>query len=146
MAKVPLTATPSGLVKARSVMAPWLTEMVTGAVGEISAAPKAGLSATFATGGGGAVVLGAAVLGSVVAPDGTVPLPALAGWPAAAPAGLTPADCTSARPPVEPEQAAVRASPLVIRPAIRPVTSRERPERCNGMLSSEITSAGRRRP
>jgi hypothetical protein len=81
-------------------MVPRLTEMVTGATGEMSAPPKDGDSLTAATGGGTTVVDGE--LGTLLLED------ALAFTGAAA--SLTPPVVwTAASPEDEPEQAAVTA-------------------------------------
>jgi hypothetical protein len=98
-------------------MVPWLTEMVTGATGEMSAPPKAGDSLTAATGGGTTVVEGelgalllagadAFVLAAAVAPAG-LPAPPLV-W-------------TAASPEEEPEQAAdtTRTAPAITAMAAR---------------------------
>jgi hypothetical protein len=84
-------------------MVPRLTEMVTGATGEMFAPPNAGDSLTAATGGGTTVVDGE--LGALL-DDALAAGPAVAG----APAWLTPPVVwTAANPEDEPEQAAVAA-------------------------------------
>ena len=102
---MPLTAAPSGLVNDSCEMVPRLTEIVTGAIGEMFAPPNAGDSLTAATGGGTTVVdgeLGALLLGDE---------PPVALAVAGAPAWLTaPVVWTAASPEDEPEQAAVAAS------------------------------------
>jgi hypothetical protein len=85
-------------------MVPRLTEMVTGATGEMSAPPNAGDSLTAATGGGTTVVDGE--LGALLLEEALPAAPALTG----APAWLTPPVVwTAASPEDEPEQAAVAA-------------------------------------
>jgi hypothetical protein len=88
-------------------MVPRLTEMVTGATGEMSSPPKAGDALTAATGGGTTVVDGE--LGAPLLEDSE---PEPAGLSAAGAAtGLVPlVVCTAARPDDDPEQAAVAAS------------------------------------
>ena len=80
-------------------MVPWLTEIVTGATGEMSSPSSAGDALTAATGGGATVV------------DGELPLAADSDAPAAVLAGPSPpVVCTAANPDDEPEQAALTAS------------------------------------
>jgi hypothetical protein len=86
-------------------MVPRVTEIVTGATGEMSAPPKAGASLTAATGGGTTVVDGE--LGALLLADSDSDALAVAG----APAGPTPPVVwTAASPEDDPEQAAVAAS------------------------------------
>jgi len=87
-------------------MVPRLTEMVTGATGEISAPPKAGDSLTAATGGGTTVDDGE--LGALLAEAADADPTELTSTDA--PAGLAPPVVwTAANPEDEPEQAAVAA-------------------------------------